>query len=66
MARPINAKQDQMTIALVDLYHVARIALDDPSRHARLCYAARKYADANPNVNRTAAYLAADRATSHD
>lgn len=41
---------------LTRLWHTARIALDDPSRYERLCWAAREYHKAHPEVSETRAY----------
>lgn len=32
-----------MEDALIELYHTARVALADPTRHQRMCWAAREY-----------------------
>lgn len=55
MTRFINACDKH---ELINLYHLARTALsgEDDSRWARMCWAARRFSEAHPQVSSTGAY----------
>lgn len=48
---------------LANLYHAARVALEQPTRYTRLCYAAREFCKVHSSVPHHVAYIAADRCT---
>lgn len=47
---------------LLDLWHVARIELGNPTRHQQMCWVADHYHKAHPEVSATRAYKALERA----
>lgn len=53
----------QYDAELIELYLMARVALDNPSRYERLLWVARQFSRKHPEVRKITAYRATDEAT---
>ena len=46
-------RDDPLMLELAEYYQIARVGLDDPSRHARKSYALRVFSERHPQENRS-------------